>query len=153
MILYKNVYLYINKCIKKEGALYPFCIVVHLYYNPMFFHTFNPSQFSQLRHAVIFPCSNLLDLLFPYRRWNIHPQNSKLSIFSCSYPPIMGGEGGLPSPSCHFIHAVQVCFHRTALSDCRNGEPLVEENGFSFYLFSTPEAVIRALTHLLSRWT
>ena len=58
--------------------------------------------------------------------------------------------GDEPRPG-HFIRAESICFHRTALSDCRNDGQPAEENGSSFCWFSTLAVAGRALTHSLSR--
>ena len=60
--------------------------------------------------------------------------------------------GDEPRPGC-FIRAGLTCFHRTALSNCRNDAQPAEENGFFSCWFSILAVGGRALTHLLSRWT
>lgn len=71
-----------------------------------------------------------------------------------SYPffhvlSLLSWGGDEPRPG-HFTRAESICFHRKALSDCKNGARLVAESEFSFYLFSILATVGRALAHSLS---
>ena len=177
ILLYKNVYLYIDKCIKKEGVYSPSVLLSTSIIIPCFFISSHRVITSGVAgYRILVPSANIYHTLFIL----LTPLNSHDSAMPCyfhvqvcpvclasvgsgiSVREIIGDPffhvhillswgGDEPRPGC-FIRAESTCFHRIALSDCRNDAQPAEENGFSFCLFSTLEAVERALTHLLSKW-